>query len=454
MTSCDLIIRNGTVVTHDGERPTDIGIAEGRIVALQPDLRGDAQETVEATGLHIFPGLIDSHVHFNDPGREHWEGIESGSRALAAGGGTMFFDMPLNSSPPTLDAASFDAKLAVAQRTSLTDFALWGGLTPGNLDNLEGLAERGVVGFKAFMANSGIEDFPRADDATLREGMKRAAKLGRVVAVHAEDEEITSELTKRDLAQNKTSIREYLESRPIRAELRAISRAIKLADETKCALHIVHVSSAAGVARIALPRMRGANVTCETCPHYLTLTAEDMMELGAVAKCAPPLRTVSEGRNNLWANMHADSANITTIGSDHSPSPPEMKADQNFFKIWGGISGVQHTLPVLLTEGYEKRGLPLHQIARLTSFNVAERFQLPHNKGRVAIGADADFALVDLSQKFTVRSEELFYRHKQSPYLGRTLTGRVVRTILRGQTVFKNGKIVGPSAGRFVKPQP
>jgi allantoinase len=201
MAELDLVICGGTVVTADGERLADLGVADGQIVAVEVGLRDQARETIDATGLHIFPGLIDSHVHFNEPGRTDWEGIETGSQALAAGGGTLFFDMPLNAHPPTLDSASFDEKIGLAAEKSYTDFALWGGLVPSNLHCLEQLAERGVIGFKAFMSNSGIEDFSSVDEATLREGMKRAAKLGKLVAVHAESEVITSELSKR--AQDK-----------------------------------------------------------------------------------------------------------------------------------------------------------------------------------------------------------------------------------------------------------
>ena len=446
MKALDLILRGGTVVTHEGERVTDISIAEGRIVSFGD---GTAREEIDATGLHIFPGLIDSHVHFNDPGRAHWEGIETGSQALAAGGGTMFFDMPLNSSPPTLDAASFDAKLAAAKKTSLTDFALWGGLGPGNLDKLAELAARGVIGFKAFMANSGIEDFPHADYATLREGMRLAAKLGKLVAVHAESEAITSELAKRAVAADRTSIRDYLDSRPVRAELEAIQRAIEFAGETKCALHIVHVSSGEGGSLVANARAQGVDVTCETCPHYLVLTEDDVEKLGGVAKCAPPLRP-RQTQDALWGFVQ--SGRVTTIGSDHSPSPPELKSGKSFFKVWGGISGVQHALPLLFTEGHVNRGVALSLIARLTSFNVAERFKLPGMKGRIEVGADADLSLVDLRRSFTVRAEDLFYRHRQSPYLGRALTGRVVRTILRGQTIFRDGKVAGSPSGKFVEP--
>jgi len=461
----DVLLCNGTLVTHEGGQVVNVAIADGKVVALSDRVPTEASETIDASGLHIFPGVIDSHVHFNDPGRAEWEGIETGSRALAAGGGTMFFDMPLNSSPPTLDAAGFDAKLAVAREASLTDFALWGGLTPNNLHCLEPLAERGVVGFKAFMSNSGIEDFASVDDVTLKEGMKRAAKLGKLVAVHAESDAITQELTQLALARKRTAIRDYLDSRPIYAELDAIHRAIQLAGETRCALHIVHVSSGAGVALVASARKQGVDVTCETCPHYLVLREEDVEKLGAVAKCAPPLRTKS-AQDVLW--RYVESGAVTTIGSDHSPSPPEMKRGANFFKIWGGISGVQHTLPLLLSEwsaglrhgamktddAVEPCQRPaLQAIAALTSFNVAERFKLPPDKGRIAIGADADFALVDLNARFTVRAEDLLYRHRHSPYVGRALTGRVVRTILRGRTIFHEGKIVAPPMGRFVKPQ-
>src|SRR5882724_1205393 len=221
MSSFDLIIRGGTVVTPEESQIEDVGILDGKIVELGPAL-GSTRETINAEGFHIFPGLIDSHVHFNEPGRTEWEGIETGSRALAAGGGTMFFDMPLNAHPPTLDADSFDQKLAAAEARSFTDFAFWGGLVPGNLAKLEALAERGVVGFKSFMCNSGIDDFPRADDATLREGMKHAAALDKVVAVHAESQTITADLTDKAVSAGKSSVRDFLDSRPIHAELDAI----------------------------------------------------------------------------------------------------------------------------------------------------------------------------------------------------------------------------------------
>jgi allantoinase len=449
MADFDLIIRVAKVVTPDEVRDADIGISEGKI-AMLGEVRGVSRQTIEAKGLHVFPGLIDSHVHFNDPGRTEWEGIETGSRALAAGGGTLYFDMPLNAHPPTLDAASFDAKLAVAEAKSLVDFAFWGGLTPSNLDHLEELAERGVVGFKAFMSNSGIEDFPRADDRTLREGMKRAAALRKPVAVHAESETITSELAQAAALKGKTGIRDYLDSRPIHAELEAIARALEFAGETGCRLHIVHVSCGAGIALIASARKLGVDVSCETCPHYLVFTEEDLERLGPLAKCAPPLRP-KQAQEALWQYLLA--GEITTIGSDHSPSPPGMKTDQNFFKVWGGISSVQHTLSLLVTEGHLNRAMALPLLGCLLSFNVAQRFHLRPERGRIAAGAWADLALVDLKLDFEVKADDLLYRHGHSPYIGRKLTGKVVQTILRGQTVFHNGKIVSKPIGRLVKPE-
>jgi allantoinase len=449
MSFLDLIIRGGTVVTPAETRTEDVGILNGKIVELGPSLAAPARVTIDANGLHIFPGLIDSHVHFNEPGRADWEGIETGSRALAAGGGTMFFDMPLNAHPPTLDADSFDQKLAAAEAKSYTDFAFWGGLVPENVNKLEELADRGVIGFKAFMSTSGIDDFPRADDLTLREGMKCAARLGKIVAVHAESEAITSELAQKFIAAGKTSVRDFLDSRPIHAELDAIQRALEMAGETHCRLHIVHVSCGAGIALIASARKIGINVSCETCPHYLALTDADMEKIGALAKCAPPLRP-KPAQNALW--QYALTDQISSIGSDHSPSPPEMKTDSNFFRVWGGISGAQHTLPLLITEGHFQREMALPLLVRLLSFNVVTRFRLPPDRGRVAIGAQADLALVDLSRIFEVKIEDLHYRHRHTPYVGRKLTGKVVQTILRGQTIFKDGKIVSKPIGRLVRP--
>jgi allantoinase len=448
MTRYDLIIRGGRLVDAGSQRTGDLAISDGVIVLADPDLEGTAAEEIDARGLHVFPGVIDAHVHFNEPGRAEWEGFATGTAALAAGGTTAYIEMPLNAHPPTVDAASFDLKLAAAEESSLVDFAFWGGLIPGNIEHLDELADRGVVGFKAFMSNSGIADFPAVDDLTLYEGMARASRLGRLVAVHAENEQITSGLAARALAEGQTGIRDYMASRPIVAELEAISRAVELARETGCKLHIVHVSSGRGVMLVAEARARGVDVTCETCPHYLVLSEEDMEQLGGLAKCAPPLRPREEC-DALWDELA--SGNIGFVASDHSPAPPELKTAPSFFSVWGGISGCQTLLRLLLTEGWERRGMELTTIAAATSAGVASRFDLP-KKGRLAPSAEADLVLVDLGQSGVLDSSDLLYRHRQSPFVGRRLRGQVERTLLRGVTVYRDRRIVSQPIGRLLRP--
>ncbi len=449
MTLYDLILRRGTVVTSNAVKPSDIGIGDGRIAAIETDLAGSSRKEIDATGLHIFPGVIDAHVHFNEPGRTDWEGFETGTRALAAGGSTFYFDMPLNSHPPTTTASAFDLKCKAAQARSLVDFALWGGLVPGNIEHMEELVGRGVVGFKAFMSNSGIEDFEAVDDMTLYKGMEEAARLGSLVAVHAESEAITSALAKQAINEGRTGVRDYLLSRPVVAELEAISRAILFAEDTGCRLHIVHVSTSRGVAMVADAKARSVDVSCETCPHYLVLTEDDVERLGGVAKCAPPVRSFDE-QDALWRQLF--DGTLPMVASDHSPSPGEMKAGADFFRVWGGISGCQSMLSILLTDGYSERKLPLSTVTRITAEYVAERFGFAPRKGRIEIGADADMALVDLRAEHKLVAEDLFYRHRHSPYLERNLKAKIVRTLVRGITVFLEGKIVSEPIGKLVTP--
>jgi allantoinase len=449
MNTYDLIVREGTLVTAGGPQEADLAVESGKIAAIGPGLEDAAREEIDAAGLHVLPGAIDAHVHFNEPGRTDWEGFATGTQALAAGGVSAYVEMPLNAHPPTCDAESFDEKLAAAERSSLVDFGLWGGLVPGNVERLDELAERGVTGFKAFMSNSGIDDFEAADDLTLFEGMQRAAALGLPVLVHAENNQLTGLLARRAVAEGRVTVRDYLDSRPVVAELEAIGRAILFAEETGCSLHIVHVSTGRGVALVAAARARGVGVTGETCAHYLILTDEDAEELGAVAKCAPPLRPRRD-LEELWEQLFE--GNVEFVTSDHSPAPPEIKVGDDFFKVWGGIIGCQSLLNVMLDEGHHERGLPLERVASLTSGNAAGRFGFPQ-KGRLEVGADADLALVDLDSSFTLETENLLYRHKMSPYVGRTFRGSVVRTVVRGTTVFRDGRLVSEPVGRLIRPR-
>jgi len=449
----DLIVRGGKIVMPEGVIRGDLGVQRGKIVQIASSIAEDAFATLSAKGRYVFPGIIDAHVHFNEPGRTDWEGLASGSAALAAGGGTCFFDMPLNSEPPVLDAAALREKRRLAEEKSCVDFALWGGLTPANLDKLAGLRDAGAIGLKAFMCNSGVASFAHVDAKSLREGMKRAAKLGMLVAVHAEDDALAEKLTAEQKASGRTDARAYLASRPIEVELIAIRQALEFAGETGCALHIVHVSSPEGIALIDDARAQRVDVTAETCPHYLLLNEKDVVRLGAIAKCAPPLRD-EKRRVALWAELRA--GRIQTIGSDHSPSLPEMKDSANLFAVWGGIAGCQHGFELLFSEassaGKLEKDLPI--LAGVLARNVARRFRIEDRKGLLAVGRDADFSLLQFGDERKIEADELWSRHRISAYVGQTSRARVTHTYVRGNAVWADGRLTNlPQPGQFLRPQ-
>lgn len=449
----DLLIRGGTVVTAEGAEVADIAVEDGRVVDVAREItdgRRPGTQEIDARGLHVFPGVVDAHVHFNDPGRDHWEGAATGSAALAAGGGTVFIDMPLNSSPPVLDAASFDAKLEACEGRSFTDFALYGGLTPVNLDSMEELAERGVAGYKAFMCPSGIDDFQWSDDVTLYRGMEIAAEVGLPVLLHAESAPILAALSAASQGSGEgqgaanaglgtaAAVRRFLDSRPVIAELEAINRALLFAEETGCRIHVVHITNRRGVELIRRAVAGGrVDASAETCPHYLFFTDRDMEAIGARAKCAPPLRDDDIRRDQIEALLAGE---IDTVGSDHSPAPSDLKDRDDFSTAWGGIPGAQTTLRTLLTVG-----IPPERIAEVAAQNPAERFGLSA-KGRVAAGYDADLALVRVDTDAELTREELRDRHRLSPYIGRRLSGRVERVLLRGRETDDTPR------GRFLRP--
>lgn len=422
-------------------------MVDGTITAIGSEV-SDGDEAIDATGLVVLPGLVDAHVHFNEPGRADWEGWEAGTRGAAAGGVTTVVEMPLNAHPPTVTAAAFDAKQAVASRKAMVDYGLWGGLQPDNLGELESLVARGVVGFKAFMCRSGIDDFKSVSDGILAIGLKAAARLGSIVSVHAESESYLGG------ASEQTERLSWCRARPRAAEVDAIRRllvAMRSAGK-KARAHVVHVSCAEGLAEVNAARAKGLDVTAETCPHYLAFTEDEFEQIGPALKCAPPIRDAAT-RAALWDEVLA--GRVDLIGSDHSPCPAadKIKGMDDIWQAWGGVSGIQATLPTLLTEGVHARGMSLEQVAELTATGSARRFGLSPRKGSIVVGADGDFAIVDPAREWTLTSDQLQTRSGISPYLGRAFTGQVVRTIVRGTTVFVDGNVVGtPGWGTLVKP--
>jgi len=445
----DLYVRNGRLVTSAEVFAGGVLVAGGRIVEV---VRGNpdrpAAETIDARGLLVLPGLVDPHVHFSEPGRGHWEGFATGSRAAAAGGVTTVVEMPLNASPPTINAEALAMKRAAA-RQSIVDHGLWGGLVTDNRADLADLHAGGVTAFKAFMC-TGSFDFPRADDLVLADGMATIARLGSLVAVHAEDEEMTRRLTADLRAAGRRDCKAWGEARPVIAELSAIRSAIEMAERSGARLHVVHVSSAAGIDLISAAKRRGVPVTAETCPHYLVFSEGDLERLGPLAKCAPPLRAQQEVEA-LWERVLDGAVDI--IASDHSPCLWEEKAagDDDIFEAWGGISGLQSTLPAMLTEGVHRRGLPLAALVRMTATNPARIFGFAGRKGELAAGCDADIVIVDPDAETVLTADQLQYRNRHSVYVGSAMRGAVKRTLLRGLTIFCEGQIMPDvPPGRFL----
>lgn len=445
----DLYVRNGLVVTSGGSFEGGVLATGGRIVELVwGNADHAARETIHANGQLILPGLVDPHVHFSEPGRGHWEGFATGSRAAAAGGVTTVIEMPLNASPPTINAEALAMKRQAA-RQSTVDYGLWGGLVTDNRTDLADLHAGGVSAFKAFMC-TGSFDFPRADDQVLEGGMQQVARLGSLIAVHAEDEAMTQRLTADLRAAGRRDRRAWGEARPIGAELSAIRAAIEMAERTGARLHIVHVSCAAGIDLVSAAKRRGVLVTAETCPHYLVFSEDDLERLGPVAKCAPPLRAAADVEA-LWERV-LDGA-VDVIASDHSPClwVEKSQGEDDIFEAWGGISGLQSTLPALITHGVYERGLSLTALIRMTSTNPANIFRLGGKKGDLAPGCDADIVLVNPDAQSILRRGDLFYRNRHSAYVGSMMRGAVTRTLLRGLTIFAEGQIMdGAPAGQFL----
>jgi allantoinase len=447
----DLYLKNGLIVTEDTTFEGGVVVQQGRISQLvSGNVALDAEEIIDLQGKVVLPGLVDDHVHFNEPGREHWEGYRTGSMAAAAGGVTTVLEMPLNATPPTIDRSKLLRKREAARREAVVDYAHWGGLVDNNLDALDELNAEGVIGYKAFLSNTRT-DFERIDDDLLYAGLLQTRTSGNVLGTHAENEYVTRLLGEQLQAVGRTDPAAWPESRPPFTELEAIQRAIYWARVSGGNLHIVHVTIAAGIRAAAQAKCEGVNVTVETCPHYLFFDHDDFVRIGPAAKCAPPIRSRDEVEA-LWECVLEDL--VDTIASDHSPCPWSDKEPgfDNIWKAWGGISSIQSTLPVMLTEGVHKRGLPLPALARLMAANPARIFGLYPQKGTLRPGSDADLVVVDMDKEWTLSVDDLFYKNKHSAYVGCSFQGAVEQTIIRGVTVYRDGQItVEPGFGQLLR---
>jgi allantoinase len=428
MAEYELVVRARRAVTPDGVRPVTLGVREGRIAALTGfGERLDAVAVTEVPAREVLlPGLVDTHVHVNEPGRTDWEGFATATRAAAAGGVTTLIDMPLNSVPPTATAAALRVKQAAAAAAAWVDVGFWGGAVPGSLAEVAGLHAAGVFGFKAFLIDSGVPEFGCLDAAHLDAFLAETARLGALLIVHAEDPGVIAAAP----APEGRQYAGFLASRPPEAEESAIARLVSAAGRHGARVHILHLASAGALPLIAAARAGGVAVSAETCPHYLTFSAEEVPDGATEFKCCPPIRD-SAHRDGLWAGLA--SGLIDVVVSDHSPCPPALKQRESgdFGAAWGGISSLQLGLPAVWTQA-RRRGHGLADVVRWMAAGPAALAGVP-GKGALAPGCDADLVAFDDEASFTVEEARLRHRHPVTPYAGQTLTGVVRRTWLRGR---------------------
>jgi allantoinase len=435
------------VVTAQGMRPAAILVEGEQIQAIVPSAQITSGAEIHDFGdAAILPGLVDSHVHVNDPGRAEWEGFHSATRAAAAGGYTLVVDMPLNCLPATTTVAALEAKRAAARGKCWVDWAAWGGVVQGNQADIEALASVGVLGFKCFLIHPGIDDFTMVGEDDLRAALPHLARTGLPLLVHAELAAPIDAATARLADADWRCYATYLQSRPDEAELSAIRMMLSLCRRNDFRLHIVHLSSGLALPELRAARSEGLAVTVETCPHYLHFVAEDISNAATLCKCAPPIRS-RENREALWQGLR--DGVIDLVATDHSPCPPAMKGleEGNFRTAWGGISSLSVALSVMWTEA-SRRGFSLADIARWMAEGPARLAGYQARKGRIAAGYDADMVIFDPEASVQVTHERLHYRHALSPYLGETLRGLVKATYLRGQPVFAEGDFPGDPSGR------
>jgi len=430
MPAPDLIIRGQRVVLPETIAPRSVHIREERIVFVgdYDDVDSGCEIVDAGEESVVMPGLVDTHVHINAPGRTEWEGFRSATLAAAAGGVTTLVDMPLNSIPPTTTLAGFKTKLETARDDCFVDVGFWGGVVPGNTGELAPMFAAGVVGFKCFLVPSGVDEFEYVTETHLREAMPELTRLGALLIVHAE---LPGSI--KTSSDHVADYRSFLDSRPCVAENEAVELMIRLSREFDTRVHIVHLSSAEAIPALREAQAAGVKITAETCPHYLHFAAEEVPEGATEFKCCPPIRE-RDNREELWGGLK--DGTIDLIVSDHSPCPGEMKLRESgdFMKAWGGIASLQLRLPVVWTEA-RRRGFSLLDVTRWLCANPASQVSLAPQKGSIAVGGHADLVIWNPDEQFTVTPSTLHHRHKLTPYRGEALSGVVQQTFLRGRKI-------------------
>ena len=446
----DLIVRGRRVVTPEGERAAAIHIHDGiiaRVASFEDILYGCP--VYEAAGLVVMPGVVDTHVHINEPGRTEWEGFSTATRAAAAGGITTLIEMPLNSIPATTSVRAFQDKLEATQGKLWVDTGFWGGVVPGNTFELGGLWEAGCFGFKCFLVESGVSEFGRVGESDLRAALPELARINAPLLAHAEVPGPIEEAAKRRNPNDPGRRHQtWLESRPRAAENEAIELLLRLCTEHGARVHIVHLSSSDAIARIVSAKTAGAKVTVETCPHYLTFVSEEIPDRATQFKCAPPIRE-RENCECLWAALRNGA--IDMVATDHSPCPPEMKQQErgDFFAAWGGIASLQLSVPAVWTEA-RARGFSVTHLARWLCEGPARLAGIAKKKGVIAADHDADLVIWNPDVAFHVDPAQLQHRHKLTPYAGRELLGIVEATFLGGRKIFERGAFCTGPAGQIL----
>ena len=435
------VIRSRRVVLPDGTRPAAIEFEETITQVMPWDATPNAIDYADHV---IMPGLVDSHVHVNEPGRTEWEGFETATRAAAAGGITTIVDMPLNSIPATTTVAALETKKRALEGKCHVDVALWGGVVPGNTAELQPMLSAGARGFKCFLVPSGVDEFPHVNAAQLREAARELARCGGQLLAHAELPEPLEEAGRALIGKDPDEYATYLASRPRAAEDHAIALLRDVAIETGAAIHVVHLSSSTAIGIIRDAQQNGARLTAETTPHYLHFEAEAIPHGHREFKCAPPIRERTN-REELWRGI-ADGT-ISLIVSDHSPCAPELKRG-DFMSAWGGISSLQFVLPIIWTEA-RRRGYRFEMLARWLCAGPAALASLPR-KGSIAPGHDADFAIWSPDDLLVVEPDVIEHRHKITPYAGESLYGVVRETWLRGERIYVDREHAPAPRGRWV----